>query len=190
MDALIHSSRRGSARRFRPEATPARDRRAAISGAQASRGGNRRARPGRPRLAHLRCFSGRRCPIDPGRPSRQRRNPVRHHLSFRSALDRSAAVQGLHPLRAAARHGHSAWARHVRGCRRPPDRLASLATSRDAASGRPNEYRFEVRGADGTAHTSTSTVTYIDGGLPWQTQSEGLVDIWWYAGGEDLATDA
>ena len=52
------------------------------------------------------------------------------------------------------------------------------------------EYRFEVRGADGTAHTSTSTVTYIDGGLPWQTQSEGLVDIWWYAGGEDLATDA
>ncbi|MCY3895688.1 MAG: peptidase MA family metallohydrolase [Chloroflexi bacterium] len=52
------------------------------------------------------------------------------------------------------------------------------------------EYRFEVRGADGTARTSTSTVTYIDRELPWQSQSEGLVDIWWYAGGNDLATDA
>ena len=52
------------------------------------------------------------------------------------------------------------------------------------------EYRFEVRGADGTAHTTTSTVVYIDHELPWRTQSEGLVDMWWYAGGDDLATDA
>ena len=52
------------------------------------------------------------------------------------------------------------------------------------------EYQFEVRGADGTAHTSTSTVVYIDPELPWQTQSEGLVDMWWYAGGDGLATDA
>ena len=52
------------------------------------------------------------------------------------------------------------------------------------------EYRFEVRGSEGTAHTSTSTVTYIDRDLTWQNQSEGLVDIWWYAGGEGLATDA
>ena len=52
------------------------------------------------------------------------------------------------------------------------------------------EYRFEVRGPEGTAQTSTSTVTYIDRDLTWQNQSEGLVDIWWYAGGEDLATDA
>ncbi len=52
------------------------------------------------------------------------------------------------------------------------------------------EYRFEVRSADGTAHTTTSTVVYIDHELPWRTQSEGLVDMWWYAGGDDLATDA
>lgn len=52
------------------------------------------------------------------------------------------------------------------------------------------EYQFEVRGADGTAHTSTSTVVYIDPELSWQTQSEGLVDMWWYAGGDGLATDA
>ena len=52
------------------------------------------------------------------------------------------------------------------------------------------EYWFEVRGSEGTAHTSTSTVTYIDRDLTWQNQSEGLVDIWWYAGGEGLATDA
>ena len=52
------------------------------------------------------------------------------------------------------------------------------------------EYRFEVRDADGKAQTESSTVTYIDLDLPWQTQSEGLVDIWWYAGGDSLATDA
>ena len=52
------------------------------------------------------------------------------------------------------------------------------------------EYRFELHGADGTAHTSTSTVVYIDPELPWQTRSEGLVDIWWYAGGDGLAADA
>ncbi len=52
------------------------------------------------------------------------------------------------------------------------------------------EYQFEVRSSDGTAHTSTSTVTYIDPNLPWQTQSEGLVDIWWHAGGDSLAIDA
>ena len=52
------------------------------------------------------------------------------------------------------------------------------------------EYRFEVRDADGTAQTETSTMTYIDMDLPWRTQSEGLVDIWWYAGGDGLATDA
>ena len=52
------------------------------------------------------------------------------------------------------------------------------------------EYRFEIRGDDGTSHTSASTVTYIDPDLPWQTQSEGLVDMWWYAGGDGLATDA
>lgn len=52
------------------------------------------------------------------------------------------------------------------------------------------EYWFEVRDEDGTARTPTSTVTYIDWELPWQTQSEGLVDFWWYAGDDDLATDA
>lgn len=52
------------------------------------------------------------------------------------------------------------------------------------------EYRFEVRGAEGTAHTSTSTVIYIDRELPWQVQSEDLVEFWWYAGGDGLATDA
>ena len=52
------------------------------------------------------------------------------------------------------------------------------------------EYRFEVRGSEGTLHTSTSSVTYIDRELPWQTQTEGFVEIWWYAGGEGLATDA
>ncbi len=52
------------------------------------------------------------------------------------------------------------------------------------------EYQFEVRGTDGPAHTTTSTVVYIDPELPWQTQSEGLVDMWWYAGGDGLATDA
>lgn len=52
------------------------------------------------------------------------------------------------------------------------------------------EYRFEIRNEDGTARTSTSSVTYIDGELPWQIQSEGLVDFWWYAGDDDLATDA
>jgi hypothetical protein len=52
------------------------------------------------------------------------------------------------------------------------------------------EYRFEIRETDGTARTPTSTVTYIDWSLPWQSQSEGLVDIWWYSGGQDLATDA
>ena len=51
------------------------------------------------------------------------------------------------------------------------------------------EYRFEIRGDDGTSHTSASTVTYIDPDLPWQTRSEDLVDIWWYAGGDGLATD-
>ncbi len=51
------------------------------------------------------------------------------------------------------------------------------------------EYRFEVRHADGASRTATSSVTYIDGELPWQTQSEGLVDFWWYAG-DDLAADA
>lgn len=52
------------------------------------------------------------------------------------------------------------------------------------------EYQFEIRGADGPAHTTTSTVVYIDPQLSWQTQSEGLVDMWWYAGGDGLATDA
>ena len=52
------------------------------------------------------------------------------------------------------------------------------------------EYWFEVRDEDGTARTPTSTVTYIDWALPWQTRSEGLVDFWWYAGDDDLATDA
>ena len=52
------------------------------------------------------------------------------------------------------------------------------------------EYRFEIRDSDATAHTATSTVTYIDPQLPWQTQPEGLVDIWWYAGGDGLAHDA
>ncbi len=52
------------------------------------------------------------------------------------------------------------------------------------------EYRFEIRNENGTARTSTSSVTYIDGELPWQVQSEGLVDFWWYAGDDDLATDA
>ncbi len=52
------------------------------------------------------------------------------------------------------------------------------------------EYRFEVRDADGKVQTESSTVTYIDLDLPWQTQSEGLVDIWWYAGDDSLATDA
>ena len=66
-----------------------------------------------------------------------------------------------------------------------------MAAARDAlAPGAEIEYQFEVRGADGTAHTSTSTVVYIDPQLPWQTQSEGLVDIWWYAGDDDLASDA
>ena len=52
------------------------------------------------------------------------------------------------------------------------------------------EYRFEVRGPDATARTAASTVMYIDGQLPWQTAEEGFVDIWWYAGGDGLATDA
>ncbi len=52
------------------------------------------------------------------------------------------------------------------------------------------EYRFEVHGADGTSQTTRSTVVYIDPELPWRTQAEGLVDIWWYAGGDGLATDA
>ena len=52
------------------------------------------------------------------------------------------------------------------------------------------EYRFEIRSVEGMAHTLASTVTYIDRDLPWQTRSEGLVDIWWYAGGEELATNA
>jgi len=52
------------------------------------------------------------------------------------------------------------------------------------------EYRFEVRGSEGTARTSTSSVTYIDRELPWQKQSEELVEFWWYAGGDGLAVDA
>ncbi|MCY3957325.1 MAG: peptidase MA family metallohydrolase [Chloroflexi bacterium] len=52
------------------------------------------------------------------------------------------------------------------------------------------EYRFEVHGADATARTTSSTVTYIDVQLPWRTQSEGLVEFWWYAGDDGLATDA
>ncbi|MCY4112410.1 MAG: peptidase MA family metallohydrolase [Chloroflexi bacterium] len=53
------------------------------------------------------------------------------------------------------------------------------------------EYRFVVRSADGSeTQTAPAAVSYIDATLPWTTASEGLVEIWYYAGGEAVEMDA
>lgn len=53
------------------------------------------------------------------------------------------------------------------------------------------EYRFVIRGADGSeTRTAPAAVSYIDTTLPWTTVSEGLVEIWYYAGGEAVEADA
>ncbi len=53
------------------------------------------------------------------------------------------------------------------------------------------EYRFVIRSADGSeTRTAPAAVSYIDATLPWTTASEGLVEIWYYAGGEAVETDA
>lgn len=53
------------------------------------------------------------------------------------------------------------------------------------------EYRFVIRSGDGPeSRTAPATVTYIDATLPWTIASEGLVDIWYYAGGEAIEADA
>ena len=53
------------------------------------------------------------------------------------------------------------------------------------------EFRFVIRSVDGlVARTAPGSVTYIDGTLPWTLASEGLVEIWYYAGGEAVETDA
>ncbi|MCY3911699.1 MAG: peptidase MA family metallohydrolase [Chloroflexi bacterium] len=53
------------------------------------------------------------------------------------------------------------------------------------------EYRFVIRSADGSeSRTAPAAVSYIDATLPWTTASEGLVEIWYYAGGEAVEADA
>ena len=53
------------------------------------------------------------------------------------------------------------------------------------------EYRFVIRSADGSEiRTAPAAVSYFDATLPWTTASEGLVEIWYYAGGEAVETDA
>ncbi|MCY3783034.1 MAG: peptidase MA family metallohydrolase [Chloroflexi bacterium] len=53
------------------------------------------------------------------------------------------------------------------------------------------EYRFVIRSADGSeSRTAPAAVTYVDATLPWTTASEGLVEIWYYAGGEAVEADA
>lgn len=53
------------------------------------------------------------------------------------------------------------------------------------------EYRFVIRGADGSeTRTAPAAVSYVDATLPWTTASEGLVEIWYYAGGEAIEADA
>lgn len=53
------------------------------------------------------------------------------------------------------------------------------------------EYRFVIRSADGSEiRTAPAAVSYFDVTLPWTTASEGLVEIWYYAGGEAVETDA
>ncbi len=53
------------------------------------------------------------------------------------------------------------------------------------------EYQFAIRSGDGTeTRTAAATVSYIDAALPWTTASEGLVEIWYHAGGEAIEADA
>ena len=53
------------------------------------------------------------------------------------------------------------------------------------------EYQFVIRSADGSeSRTAPVTASYIDGTLPWTLASEGLVEIWYYAGGEAVEADA
>lgn len=53
------------------------------------------------------------------------------------------------------------------------------------------EYRFVIRSADGSEiRTAPAAVSYFDATLPWTTASEGLVEIWYYAGGEAIEADA
>lgn len=53
------------------------------------------------------------------------------------------------------------------------------------------EYRFAIRSGDGPeTRTAPATVSYIDASLPWTTASEGLVEIWYHAGGEAIEADA
>ena len=53
------------------------------------------------------------------------------------------------------------------------------------------EFRFVIRSADGSvARTAPASVSYIDAALPWTVASEGLVDIWYYDGGEAVEADA
>ena len=53
------------------------------------------------------------------------------------------------------------------------------------------EYQFAIRSGDGTeTRTAAATVSYIDASLPWTTASEGLVEIWYHAGGEAIEADA
>ena len=52
-------------------------------------------------------------------------------------------------------------------------------------------YRFAVETADGRlALTPPALVTYMDPALPWTQAREGSVEIWYYAGGEELESDA
>ncbi len=51
-------------------------------------------------------------------------------------------------------------------------------------------YRFEIETADAAITTAADSLTYIDPSLSWQRASEGLVDIWWYAGGDAVAAEA
>ena len=53
------------------------------------------------------------------------------------------------------------------------------------------EYRFVIRSADGSeTRTAPAAVSYVDATLPWTTASEGLVEIWYYDGGEAIEADA
>ncbi len=53
------------------------------------------------------------------------------------------------------------------------------------------EYQFVIRPVDGPeTRTAPASVSYIDASLPWTTASEGLVEIWYHAGGEAIEADA
>ena len=52
-------------------------------------------------------------------------------------------------------------------------------------------YEFAIVTADGErALTAPALVTYVDLALPWTQAREGPVEIWYYAGGEGLESDA